>query len=112
MSGALQQSFLMQLVLPTHNNAGEAFADQIWEDLKTRLVDKFGGVTAFRRSPAQGVWSPTPDRRASEDVFMVEVMTDALDVAWWAALQQEFEASLDQEHIIIRAIQVAEIVQT
>lgn len=102
-------SYLLQLVLPVHDNGGKAFPDAVWEELKTRLADKFGGVTAFRRTPAEGVWAPSPDKRAAEDVFIVEVMARDLDRAWWASLQAELEQMLGQEHIIIRAIAVAEI---
>lgn len=102
-------AYLVQMVLPVHDNAGRAFPDATWEALKNRLAEKFGGVTAYRRAPAEGVWAPSPERRAAEDVFVAEVMARDLDRAWWAALQAELERSLGQEHIIIRAIQVAEI---
>jgi hypothetical protein len=100
---------LVQLVLPVRDNAGKEFPGKVWEELKTRLAGKFGGVTAFRRAPAEGVWAPADERRTAEDVFIVEVMTPALDKAWWAALQIELERTLRQDHVIIRAIPVTEI---
>lgn len=102
-------SYLLQLILPVRDNDGNAFPDTLWDGLKARLADMFGGVTAFRRAPAEGVWAPSPEKRAAEDVFIVEVMARTLDHTWWAALQAELEQALGQEHVIIRAIAVTEI---
>jgi hypothetical protein len=105
----LRDSYLVQLLLPVRDNNGRVFSDATWESLKTKLVEKFGGVTAFQRTPAEGIWAPASERRAAEDVFMVEVMTQALDEAWWASLQAELEHALAQEHVVIRAIKFSDI---
>ncbi len=102
-------AYLVQLVLPVHDNAGKAFPDAIWENLKDRLAEKFGGVTAYRHAPAQGVWAPSGKKRNAEDVFMVEVMSTVLEKDWWAALQADLERTLAQEHVVMRAIALTAI---
>jgi hypothetical protein len=106
----IRESCLIQLLLPVTDNAGRRFPDSVWEGLKDKLVERFGGVTAFARTPAEGVWEPSPDRRTSEDVFVVEVMSETFEVAWWSNLQMELESSLAQEHVVIRAIGFKEII--
>lgn len=99
----------MQILLPLRDNDGRAFAQTTWEGLKRRLVDAFGGVTAYQRAPAQGVWAPDAHRQAAEDVFVVEVMTEAFDATWWEGLQQDLETALQQETVVVRAIRIAEV---
>jgi hypothetical protein len=49
------------------------------------LMECFGGVTAFLRSPAVGLWKEGNDEVNRDEVVMFEVMTDQLDEDWrWA----------------------------
>jgi len=47
---------LVQILLPVRDNAGEAFAPQLFESVARALTAHFGGVTAYNRSPAEGRW--------------------------------------------------------
>ena len=73
---------LIQLLLPT---SGAASADGPAPLAQTRgeLADRFTGVTAYVRSPAKGLWTAPDGQIEQDDVVMVEVVTDALDLAWW-----------------------------
>lgn len=106
----LRKSCLIQLLLPVTDNAGRRFPDSTWEALKDKLVERFGGVTAFLHTPAEGVWAPSPERRTAEDVFIVEVMSETFDAAWWSMLQRELETALDQEHVVIRVLGFRELI--
>jgi hypothetical protein len=88
------QSFLIQILLPTHYNTGRRIPDEAVETVKAKLVEHFGGVTAFTRSPAKGVWTPEKGPDVHEDVVIVEVMTEALDEAWWRQFRQKLEHDL------------------
>jgi hypothetical protein len=97
---------LVQILVPVADNAGRRFPDRIWEELKSDLANRFGGVTAYRRAPAEGVWKNRREGRTDdEDLFVVEVMTDTLDETYWEKLQEDLEQQLDQERIVIRATQ-------
>jgi hypothetical protein len=47
---------LIQLLLPLHDNDGPAFPSNHFKQVRSDLTDRFGGVTAFIRSPAVGLW--------------------------------------------------------
>ena len=96
--------YVIQLVLPVRDNEGNIFPGRIWSALKDQLTARFGGVTAYTRAPAEGVWQPDPERTAAEDVFVVEVMTRQLEREWWQALRRELEVTLRQEEIVVRAL--------
>lgn len=105
----MRDSCLIQLLLPVTDNQGRRFPDRMWEALKEKLVERFGGVTAFHRAPAEGVWAPSPERRTAEDVFVVEVMSETFDETWWSRLQTDLESSLAQEHVVVRVISLREL---
>ena len=60
-------------------------------------------VTAYLRSPAQGAWVAPDGRVESDDVVMVEVLTDTFDRAWWRDGKQ-LAVRFRQETIHIRAL--------
>ncbi len=95
-------SHLIQLLLPVADNQGRAFPDDVLESVKTTLVAKFGGVTAFGRAPAHGVWAG-PNRTQHDDVVIVEVMAGALDETWWSDFRKGLESKLGQQEIVVRA---------
>jgi hypothetical protein len=102
-------AWLVQILLPLTDNERRPFADAVWDRLKARLVDAFGGVTAYQHTPAQGVWAPTQQARTREEVFVVEVMTAEFDVGWWTELQGDLERELRQEAIVVRALRTTEL---
>jgi hypothetical protein len=70
----------------------------------------FGGLTEFSRAPARGEWKPEPGEGVERDHIVVfEVMTEALDRRWWAALRGVLEKRLGQDLIVIRAIEVEQL---
>ena len=48
--------YLVQLLLPLYDNDGQAFDASEYVRLRAELADRFGGVTAYTRAPARGVW--------------------------------------------------------
>jgi hypothetical protein len=95
--------YLVQILLPTGYNDGTPIADEAIEAVKDQLVSQFGGVTAFTRSPAKGVWAPQGGTEVHDDVVVVEVMTDALDESWWREFREQLERNLKQQSIVVRA---------
>ena len=93
----------MHLVqLPLADNAGQRFPASLYEDVTRELTERFGGVTAYTRSPAEGRWqSGTSEHH--DDVLVVEVMVEKLDPTWWSEFRQELAATFRQESLVIRA---------
>jgi len=100
--------YVIEIFLPLRDNAGTAFAPSLFEAEKARLVERFGGLTAYTRAPAQGIWDngQTP---VSDQMVIFEVMADTLDRAWWAGYRAELEARFRQDEILIRAGQIDRI---
>lgn len=101
-------AYLIQILLPMADNAGRPFPKGTLEQIKAGLTDRFGGVTAHSRAPAEGVWaSPHADGQHAgkhvDDIVIVEVMAPELDETWWRAFRRNLETLLGQEEIVIRA---------
>ncbi|MBV9076853.1 MAG: hypothetical protein JO048_05150 [Methylobacteriaceae bacterium] len=96
---------LVQILLPLTDNEGRAFQPNLYEEVRAELVRRFGGLTAYTRSPAQGVWSGTGEV-AHDDIIVLEVMCRDLDEAWWSACRRGLERLFRQESIIVRAQEV------
>ena len=95
---------LIQILLPIHDNAGEPLLHATYDLIRNELVSKFGGLTAFTQSPAEGLWMPEPKAAQRDDVILIEVMTPALDVAWWGDYRKTLEKRLRQQSVVIRSL--------
>lgn len=94
---------LVQLLLPLADNDGQAFPRSAYDRVRYELAERHGGVTAYLRSPAEGLWKEDAGRVSRDDVVIYEVMTEALDHGWWAAYRRTLEARFRQEEVVVRA---------
>ena len=94
---------LVQLLLPVQDQQGHAYPRTIYDDLARRLTEQFGGLTAYTRTPAMGLWEAASGKTVRDQVVVYEVMTDQLDVGWWKELRASLEAQFAQEELVIRA---------
>jgi hypothetical protein len=100
--------FLVEILLPLYDNEGRRFGAVEFDRVRDELAARFGGVTAFRRAPAEGVW--TEGGEVSRDrVVIFEVMADALKRAWWREYRAELERRFRQEKLIVRATEFVEL---
>ena len=94
--------FLVQILLPVYDNNGERFPSDLYNEVRAKLTDMFGGLTAYTRAPAEGVWeSGTTLKR--DDIVVVEVMVDSLDRTWWGAYRRDLKRLFRQDQIVLRA---------
>jgi hypothetical protein len=96
----------VQLLLPLYDNHGRRFARALFDRVRGELTEEFGGITAYRRSPAEGLWKEKGGEVKRDDVVIFEVMVEALSRAWWAQYRQELERRFRQDEVVIRAIAV------
>jgi hypothetical protein len=94
---------LIQLLLPVCDNSGQPLPKALFDTVRTELTDRFGGVTAFVRSPAVGAWEDDRGAVQRDEVLLFEVMADALDRAWWAAYRDTLQARFRQDEVLVRA---------
>jgi len=94
--------FLVQILLPVYDNNGERFPSDLYNEVRAKLTDMFGGLTAYTRAPAEGVWeSGTTLKR--DDIVVVEVMVHSLDRTWWGAYRRVLKRLFRQDQIVLRA---------
>ena len=98
-------SHLVQLLLPALDNEGAAFPHAEFERVARELTERFGGVTAFTRVPAEGRWKQG-GKTEHDEILVVEVMDDTLDRAFWKNYRAELEARFRQDVVIIRAQEI------
>ena len=77
--------YLIQLLLPLYDNDGQPLPSALFRDVKRELTDRFSGLTAYSRAPAEGLWRDDSTRTMCDDIVVLEVMGDALDRDWWRA---------------------------
>jgi hypothetical protein len=98
---------LVQILLPLYDNGGRAQPRGHFEAVTADLTERFGGLTAFTRAPAEGLWMEGEGGPRRDDVVVVEVMTESLDRAWWGAYRRGLEERFRQEVVVVRAHPVA-----
>jgi hypothetical protein len=94
--------YLVQILLPTHDNDGNPFDGQTRAAIHGDLVEKFGGLTAYSRAPAEGTWA-VAGSSSLDDIVVVEVMAETLETEWWKAFRSSLEQTLRQHRIVVRA---------
>ena len=68
---------LVQILLPVRDNRGRKFKGELYSDVHSVLVRRFGGLTAYTRSPARGLWKSEGSTKR-DDMIIVEVMAKPL----------------------------------
>jgi len=96
--------YLVQLLLPLYDNDGHPFEASEYVRLRSELADRFGGVTAYTRAPARGVWKDDSGETTRDDIVIFEVMTAELDEPWWTSFRESLEARFRQDSVIVRAL--------
>src|SRR4029078_2328610 len=93
---------LIEIFLPLTDNDGRPFATAKFSAVRQELTDRFGGLTAFTRSPGQGN-THDAGKTVHDDIIFFEVMTEKLDVSWWRSYRHYLEREFRQEAIVARA---------
>jgi hypothetical protein len=96
---------LIEIFLPLHDNRGAPFATCQFAEVRRRLTEQFGGLTAFTRAPAKGT-EKERNRERHEPMVVFEVMTDKLDENWWSTYRLQLEDSFKQDRILIRVSEI------
>ena len=93
---------LVQILLPIYDNHGSKFASDVYGQVRSELTERFGGLTAYTRAPAEGMWG-TGNEVKRDDIVVLEVMVQALDRQWWHDYRQRLEQLFRQDQIVVRA---------
>jgi len=101
--------YLIQLLLPLHDNDKKAFPSAYFDIVRQTLTERFGGVTAFLRSPAVGLWKEGGDELNHDEVVMFEVIADQLDRDWWNTYRKQLQEQFRQDEVLIWASTITKL---
>ena len=99
---------LVQLLLPLHDNDGRDFPPDHFTQVRAEFTERFGGVTAFIRSPAVGLWKESAEVNRDE-VVMFEVLAGELDKGWWSTYRERLQKKFRQDEILIWASSITKL---
>lgn len=97
---------LVQILLPLYDNSGMLFPRNEYTRVRDVLAEKFGGITTYFRSPAEGIWKETPTMTVRDDIVIYEVMTEVLDRDWWRDYRKKLAGRFRQDMLIVRVSEV------
>ena len=97
---------LIQILLPLYDNEGRRFPRAMYDAVRAELADRFGGLTAHTRAPAEGIWAEEGGTPSRDDIVIFEVMADRLDRSWWREYRQTLEREFRQDAIVIRGQEI------
>ena len=97
---------LIEIFLPRYYPDGQMVEMERFRKLQQELTQRFGGVTAFIRSAASGLWKDGHGNVERDEIAVFEVMVDELDRSWWKSFRHRLETEFDQHEILIRATNV------
>lgn len=97
---------IIEILLPLQDNAGRPFPGDEFARVREELIEHFGGLTAFTRSPAEGLWDEGDGKRSRDQIVVFEVMADWLDRSWWRDYRSKLEERFRQDEIVVRAREV------
>jgi hypothetical protein len=96
---------LLEIFLPLADKSGSPFPKSIYDAVEKELTDKFGGMTAYPRAPASGVWKKG-GREELDELIVYEVMSKDVDFEWWRSYRKKLENDFEQDRILIRSHQL------
>ena len=97
---------LIQILLPLVEKQKQDSSNQLYEDIRKELTEKFGGITTYTRSPATGLWKEETDKTVKDNVILYEIMAPELDRNWWQTYKDKLETLFEQDEIIIRTWEI------
>ena len=77
--------------------------------MRVELTERFGGVTAYSRNPATGLWKRDDEAIERDQVIMVEAVVDAFDRDWWTAYRERLEVRFGQAEVHARVLAMEKI---
>lgn len=93
---------LVQILLPIYAGDGQRIPQELFAAVRTELVDRFGGLTAYSRSPARGLWDDGKQVER-DDLVVYEVMAEDLDRDWWARYGTALAERFGQQELVVRS---------
>lgn len=101
--------YLIHILLPLNDNDGHPYGRELFRAVAGELTEKFGGLTAHTRAPAEGFWKDGPPEKTRDEIVIYEVMARRLEKAWWHDYRRDLEDRFRQEEVLVRAHRVEQL---
>ena len=100
--------YLIQLLLPLRDNEKRSIPAEHFNAVRTDLTRRFGGVTAFIRAPAKGLWEEDEELH-QDDVVMFEIIAENFAKDWWRQYRTQLQHLFKQKEVLIWATNVEKL---
>jgi len=97
--------YLVQLLLPLYDNSGRRFPRSRLNSVERALAQRFGGITTYRRAPAEGL-SKRGSGMKQDEIVVFEIMAGKLERAWWKKYRAHLEQLFLQDCVVVRATKI------
>ena len=98
--------YLIQILLP-QSFKGEPFPATLFNVFMKEWTERFGGVTAYTQSPAQGLWKNDNDKTVRDEMVLMELVTENIESEYWKDCKQRLCEAFEQQEVLIRSIGVS-----
>ncbi len=99
--------YLIEILLPLADNEHQAFKSEYFEEVQQHLTEKFGGLTAFTRTPAEGLWKQDKGSKTHrDDIIIFEVLAPTFKKGWWHDYKEKLKTTFQQKEIIIKVMKM------
>ena len=94
---------LIEIFLPLTDNSGRKIAKSAFADTRRELIERFGGLTAYSRTPARG-FLKEKGKTTRDEIVVFEVMVKRIERRWWRDYRRTLEKRFKQEELVIRVL--------
>jgi hypothetical protein len=95
--------YLIEILFPLYDNQGRRLPKKLFDHTSRSLAKSHGGVTAYTRSPAVGLWNSRGSQLKKDEIVVYEVVTPDLKAKLWENRRKKWEVVFRQGSILIRA---------
>lgn len=103
---SMQNLRMIQIYLPLYDPDGKAFPQRYYEKIKEELNEKFGGLTMYTRSPAEGLWKEDQQKTVKDDLLILEVIASELEQDFWRQYKHNLKKIFKQEELLINCASI------
>ena len=104
----VDKSTLVQLFIPRYDQQGTRFPARLYCSLRSELMEHFGGLTVYTRSPATGLWKEN-DEEVEDQLLVYEVLTGLPDQEYWKGLKAKLEKQFNQQELLVLISQIRKV---
>ncbi len=96
----------IEVFIPLYDKEGNRFSDHLYQSVSKQLIKNFGGITAYIRSPAVGIWENSDGMQIKDDHVIYEIMVSEIDHSYWKQFKKKLELQFAQKELIIRQSEI------